>query len=62
MSTCAHCGIVRVHITLFFQCNKKGLNINFLTDFRFFAILKSEMIDRLIEFLYNLLINFHVTQ
>jgi hypothetical protein len=21
MSTCAHCGIVRVHIALFFQCN-----------------------------------------
>jgi hypothetical protein len=21
MSTCAHCGIVRVHITLFFQCS-----------------------------------------
>jgi hypothetical protein len=23
MSTCAHCGIVRVHITLFFQCKEK---------------------------------------
>jgi hypothetical protein len=22
MSTCAHCGIVRVHIALFFQCMK----------------------------------------
>jgi hypothetical protein len=22
MSTCAHCGIVRVHIALFFQCLK----------------------------------------
>jgi hypothetical protein len=21
MSTCAHCGIVRVHIALFFQCS-----------------------------------------
>jgi hypothetical protein len=24
MSTCAHCGIVRVHITLFFQCSKSA--------------------------------------
>jgi hypothetical protein len=31
MSTCAHCGIVRVHITLFFQCRtdaKKRLKID----------------------------------
>jgi hypothetical protein len=24
MSTCEHCGIVRVHITLFFQCLSAG--------------------------------------
>jgi hypothetical protein len=24
MSTCAHCGIVRVHIALFFQCWQSG--------------------------------------
>jgi hypothetical protein len=24
MSTCAHCGIVRVHIALFFQCTLQG--------------------------------------
>jgi hypothetical protein len=33
MSTCAHCGIVRVHITLFFQCslNKEIFFIEQLT-------------------------------
>jgi hypothetical protein len=27
MSTCAHCGIVRVHIALFFQCLTRGNEI-----------------------------------
>jgi hypothetical protein len=33
MSTCAHCGIVRVHITLFFQCRVKSCLFDYVLRF-----------------------------
>jgi hypothetical protein len=33
MSICAHCGIVRVHIALFFQCCADGLKSSLLLTF-----------------------------